>query len=99
MKKPYARIALAVTLIGALSSQLAMAERPSKEQRLERMTTHLELTDDQVAEIREIHANGGGREEVHAVLTDDQLTKLKEAHANRKGKGKGRGEAPSEATE
>ena len=40
--------------------------------RFARMQKHLQLSDDQVAEMRSIRENGGTREDVHAVLTDDQ---------------------------
>jgi len=45
--------------------------------RLERMKSHLELTDDQVAEIRRIREEGGGREQVRAVLTEEQQARWK----------------------
>ena len=63
-------------------------ERPSKEERMERMREHLELTDAQVEEIRAIREAGGGREEVRAVLTDEQREKAdaaRERHRQRKG--------------
>ena len=40
--------------------------------RMERMKSHLQLTDEQVAEIQQIRADGGGRDEIRGVLTDEQ---------------------------
>jgi hypothetical protein len=51
--------------------------KPSKEERLDRMQEHLNLSDDQVEEIRSVHSNGGGRDEVSAILTDDQREQLR----------------------
>ena len=53
--------------------------------RLARMREHLQLSDDQVEQMREIRANGGSREDMHAVLTDEQLQQL-EAHRQARGK-------------
>lgn len=50
--------------------------RPAPEERLNRMQKHLDLSDDQVSQIQEIHDNGGGRKEIGAVLTEDQREKL-----------------------
>ena len=60
--------------------------------RIARMQQHLGLSDEQVAEMREIRENGGTREAMHAVLTDDQraqLDQMRQAHGGM-GKGKGR---------
>ncbi len=57
--------------------------RHNPEERLERMQNHLDLSDEQVLQIREIHENGGGREEIGAVLTEEQRTKM--AKGKRKG--------------
>ena len=51
-----------------------------RKERMERMREHLELSDAQVEQIREIRQNGGGRNEVRAVLTEDQQAKLDAAH-------------------
>ncbi|MCX2980270.1 hypothetical protein EYC98_05230 [Halieaceae bacterium IMCC14734] len=53
--------------------------------RLARMQKHLQLTDDQVEQMREIRANGGGRDEMQAVLTEEQRQQL-EAHRQARGK-------------
>lgn len=51
-----------------------------------RMQKHLDLSEEQMAEMRRIKEEGGTREEVHAVLTDEQREKLKAAR-NRHGGG------------
>ncbi len=68
------------------------------EDRLARMQKHLDLSDDQVSQIRDIRANGGGREDVRAVLTEDQQATMRERHEKRKaaGKGKARPAPPTE---
>ena len=53
--------------------------------RLNRMKAHLGLSDDQVAEIQKIRAEGGSREDIHAVLTPEQRAKMDEAREHRKG--------------
>ena len=49
------------------------------------------LSDEQAAEIREIRANGGSREDVRAVLTDEQRVLMDEHRANRQGRRDGKG--------
>ena len=66
--------------------QLSEEERA---QRMERMKNHLELSDGQVNQMKQIRADGGGREEIRAVLTDEQAQKWDEArkrHAQKGGK-------------
>lgn len=66
-----------------LSTVVAAAGKgqpPTEEElaaRLERMKSHLELTDEQVSEIQRIRAEGGGREQVRAVLTEEQQARWK----------------------
>ncbi len=57
-----------------------------RKERMERMREHLDLSDAQVEQIKEIRANGGSREDVAGVLTDDQRAKLKEAREKHGGK-------------
>ncbi len=65
-----------------------------------RMQEHLDLSDDQMKQIREIRENGGSREEMRAVFTDEQRALMKERRAQmeasggkgRGGKGQGRGQ-------
>ena len=74
---------VAVTAVVIMGLSLAATaagekrEKPTKEERLVRMQEHLNLSDDQVDEIRSIHSNGGGRDEINATLTDDQREQLK----------------------
>jgi len=63
-------------------------KKGSKEDRLARMQQHLDLTDEQVVQIREIRENGGSREDVHAVLTDDQRNQLEQMRQRHGGKGR-----------
>jgi hypothetical protein len=76
-------------LIGLLSltltSSLALAQPPEgkgqkgdPEKRMQRMQERLGLSDEQMSQMREIKANGGGREEMRGVLTDEQRAKAKE---------------------
>jgi len=53
------------------------------EKRMDRMKQHLDLSDEQVAEIKEIKKAGGSREEVRAVMTPDQQAELDEMRQNR----------------
>ena len=60
-----------------------------REKKLERMRTHLDLSDEQVEEMRAIIEAGGSREEVHAVLTEEQREKrdkMRKLHGGKKGK-------------
>ena len=47
-------------------------------ERMSRMQQHLDLSDAQVAQMKEIREQGGSREEIHAVLTQEQQEKLAE---------------------
>ena len=63
--------------------------------RMAKMQQNLGLSDEQVAQMRQIYGNGGSKEEVLAVLTEDQLEIMKKRRAEMKGKGrKGRRKAP-----
>ena len=58
--------------------------------RMAQMQKNLGLSDQQVAQIRQIRDNGGGRKEMLAVLTPEQLEEMKKRRAEMKGKrGKG----------
>ncbi len=81
---------LTIILGLALASSMALADRSEggrgkgdPEQRMQRMQKHLDLSDEQVAQMREIRANGGGREEMRGVLTEDQQAKAREHHQQR----------------
>ncbi len=55
--------------------------------RMARMQEHLGLSDEQVAQIREIREKGGGREEMRAVFTDEQRKLMQERRAQMKARG------------
>ena len=84
---------LAYTVMALLLSNASHAGKgpPATEEeraaRMERMQQHLELSDEQVAEMRRIREEGGGREEVRGVLTDEQRDKfdqMRERHRKQK---------------
>lgn len=62
--------------------------------KLARMQEHLQLSDDQMAQIQQIRENGGSREDMHAILTEDQLAQLEE-HRARRGERR-KGQSPEE---
>jgi Spy/CpxP family protein refolding chaperone len=70
--------------VGVLTtvSTLALAQGPHRGKLLQ----ELDLTEAQQAEIREIRASGGGRDEIHAVLTEEQITRLEELREEHRGK-------------
>ncbi len=80
-------IAIVTTAFALGASTFAIAGegqgRPTKEERLNRMQQHLDLSEDQVSQIREIHRNGGGREELGAVLTESQRTQIRNHRKHR----------------
>ena len=80
--------AIAASFVIATST-LAQQKGPN----LERMQQHLDLTDAQVEEIRQIKAQGGSREDIKAVLTEEQQQKMQQHRKQMKGEGKGRGQA------
>jgi Spy/CpxP family protein refolding chaperone len=61
------------------AEEMRAKHREKRAERMDRMKEHLELTDEQVEQMREIREQGGSREEAHAVLTDEQQAKLEEA--------------------
>jgi Spy/CpxP family protein refolding chaperone len=54
--------------------------------REERMQSHLNLSDDQMTQIRQIREQGGNREDMQAVLTEEQRAKLAERRDRHKAK-------------
>lgn len=64
---------------------------------LERMKRHLQLSDEQAAEMKKIREEGGSREDMLKVLTPEQQEQLQHAEKRRKGKKGERPPAPSEA--
>ena len=58
--------------------ELRSERQARRGERLTRMQQHLDLSDAQVAQMKEIREQGGSREEIHAVLTQEQQEKLAE---------------------
>lgn len=65
--------------------------------RMQHMQQALNLSDEQVSQIREIRSNGGGRDEVRAVLNDEQRAMMDEHRANRQGRENGARRGPGYA--
>ena len=84
---------LASAVIAAMAGALAMAEPAShlseeeKAQRLARMKAHLQLSDEQVAQMKQIRAEGGNRDDIRAILTQEQQQKWDEARKRHRQKG------------
>lgn len=57
-------------------SQSKGAQGGDRKERMQRMREHLDLSDAQVEQMREIRESGGSREEMRAVLTEDQQAKF-----------------------
>ena len=57
--------------------------------RMQHMQQALNLSDEQVAQIHEIRANGGGRDDVRAVLNDEQRATMDLHRASRQGQENG----------
>jgi Spy/CpxP family protein refolding chaperone len=87
-------IAAITTSFVIATSPLALAQQQGPG--LEKMQQHLDLTDAQVEEIRQIKAEGGSREDIKAVLTEEQQQKMQQHRKRMQGKGKGQGQAQSE---
>lgn len=81
--------AIATTLVITVSPlALALAQQGGqhgKGPNLERMQQHLNLSDEQVEQIRQIKAEGGSREDVKAVLTEEQQQKMAEQRKKKQG--------------
>ena len=74
--------------------------KQGKGDRMARMQQNLDLSDEQVAQIRQIRDNGGSKEEFLAVLTDEQIELMKKRREQMKGKGrKGARPVPAEDTQ
>jgi Spy/CpxP family protein refolding chaperone len=78
MKNPILGLVVA-TLLSATAVWAEPGNRPDREERLQRMQQHLGLSEEQVAQIRDIRAQGGTREDVHAVLTEEQRSRMAQA--------------------
>lgn len=69
-------------------------KRRGSEERLKQMQEKLDLSEEQVSQIREIRSNGGTREDVAKVLTPEQLSQVKE-HRKKKELRREGGENPA----
>ncbi len=93
-------VALMATAAHAASEGVEEGQGPKARgggngQRMAHFQQALGLSDEQVAHIREIRRNGGGRDEIRDVLTDEQRALMDEHRANRQGRGgQGRGPGP-----
>jgi hypothetical protein len=83
---------LVLILVMAMAPAAAFADdeknNSSMSDRMERMQKNLGLSDQQVAQIRQIRDNGGSKEEILAVLSDEQRELMKKRRAEMKGKGR-----------
>ena len=57
--------------------------------RMQHMQQALNLSDEQVAQIHDIRANGGGRDDVRAVLNEEQRAMMDQHRASRQGQENG----------
>ena len=95
---------LILILAMAMTSGATLADdekgKQRKGDRMARMQQNLDLSDEQVAQIRQIRDNGGSKEEFLAVLTEEQIELMKKRRAEMKGKGrKGTPPVPVEDTQ
>ena len=98
------KIILTLVFCLAMTSIITFADEVKSPQgdadRMDRMQQNLGLTDQQVAEMRQIRDNGGSKEEILAVLTKNQLEIMKKRRAEMKRKGrKGKRKEPKEYVE
>ena len=84
MKKPLLALIALATLV-SVGSAFAGGHPGGGPNKLARMQEHLNLSDAQVEQIRAIHEQGGGREEVRDVLTEEQQQLAREMRGKRKG--------------
>ena len=77
MKYPMTLLLLAVMSTPLMT--FAEGEKTSlNDKQLNKMQSRLELSDDQMTEMREIRDDGGTKQEIRAVLNDEQKAKAKE---------------------
>jgi cyanate lyase len=69
------------------------------DEQLNRMQEQLQLTDDQVAKMRQIRDEGGTRAEIRAVLTEEQKVQAEETRSERKKKDEKKAEHNSDKRE
>ena len=89
---------IAVIAAALVAAPLAFAEgkgngQQSSEHRAKHRAAHMPeqfgVSDEQLAQMREIRANGGSREDVQAVLSDDQRTQMEQWRKNHPHSGRG----------
>lgn len=88
--KKFMIICACITSLTAGAALAGHGEQMSEEERAERMSrmkAHLELSDEQVAEMKQIRADGGNREDIRAVLSEEQAEKWDEARQRHRQKG------------
>ena len=79
----------------ALAGHGGQLSEEERAERMARMKAHLELSDEQVAEMKQIRADGGGRDDIRAVLSEEQAEKWDDARQRHRQKGgKKHGERP-----
>lgn len=77
-----------LTLVLALASAVAMSQgkggpHGGGKKHMVHMQQELGLTQEQIAEMKEIRERGGSKEELHAVLTEEQQVKARELRSER----------------
>ena len=95
LKKSLMIYGLAIALVTGTSLALAgeggKGRHGNPEQRLQRMQEHLNLSDDQVSQIRALGDSGLShaerREQMQGILTEDQRSQLEEHRARRREQG------------
>lgn len=68
-------------------AKAAQLKKANQDERMDRMKKQLDLSDEQVAKIKEIRKAGGSRQDIRAVLTPEQQAKFDEARGKHKGNG------------
>ena len=102
--KTFVKLIMPSILLLAMAAAAAETGQDKKGQgtrgngpRMQHMQQALNLSDEQVSQIREIRANGGGRDEVRAVMNDEQRAMMDEHRANRQGRENGARRGPGYA--
>jgi len=89
---------IAVIAAALVAAPLAFAEgkgngQQSTEHRAKHRAAHMQeqfgVSDEQLAQMREIRSNGGSREDVQAVLSDDQRTQMEQWRKDHPHSGRG----------
>jgi Spy/CpxP family protein refolding chaperone len=77
-------LALALNATVVMASDEEKSKPPLSDKRLTKMQEQLELSDEQLAEMKDIRDAGGNRKDLRAVLTEDQRATMKEQKEKRK---------------